>query len=112
MAQRVGHAAGEAVVGEVQRLQPRQRAQLRRQPPRDVVVLQQPGTSREMGSIVVNIGSSSSKWVMDGRRDKFEASSWIAYTCSRWVRLTILPDRVPERPWLGTPLKREINAPG
>ena len=71
MAQRVGHAAGEAVVGEIQRLQPRQRAQLRRQPPRDVVVLQQPGTSRETGSIVVNISSSS--WVMDGRRDKFEA---------------------------------------
>ena len=42
-AERVGHAAGEAVVGEVQRLQPRQRAQLRRQPAGDVVVLQQPG---------------------------------------------------------------------
>jgi hypothetical protein len=41
--QRVGHAAGEAVAGEVQRLQPGQRAQLRRQTARDVVVLQQPG---------------------------------------------------------------------
>lgn len=45
-AQRVGDAAGEAVVGEVQRLQPRQRAQLRRQTPRDVVVLQQPGIEK------------------------------------------------------------------
>jgi hypothetical protein len=31
----------------------------------------------------------------------------IAYTCSRWVRLAILPDRVPDKPWLGTPLERE-----
>lgn len=46
-AERVGHAAGEAVVGEVQRLQPRQRAQLRRQPAGDVVVLQQPGKNHK-----------------------------------------------------------------
>uniref|UniRef100_A0A0A9FAB6 Uncharacterized protein n=1 Tax=Arundo donax TaxID=35708 RepID=A0A0A9FAB6_ARUDO len=24
-------------------------------------------------------------------------------TCSRWVRLAILPDRVPDKPWLGAP---------
>lgn len=30
----------------------------------------------------------------------------ITHTCSRLVRLAILPDRVPDKPWLGAPLKR------
>jgi hypothetical protein len=30
-----------------------------------------------------------------------------SYTCSRCVRLAILPDRVPDKPWLGAPLKRQ-----
>ena len=70
-AERVGHAAGEAVVGEVQRLQPRQRAQLRRQPAGDVVVLQQPGKkkqkARRTGGGAVTVGSGFS----DGSRLKF-----------------------------------------
>ena len=64
-AERVGHAAGEAVVGEVQRLQPRQRAQLRRQPAGDVVVLQQPGKkkqkARRTGGGAVTAGRSSQR---------------------------------------------------